>query len=167
MGVVIVFGGKAVYIELDSIFGNEGADKSFSYDFVLEDELISSPVRVTGKVFNKTGIVRLTADAVYTLSTVCARCTAPILRDVHVEIDHELIAHAENEDNDFYIVVENMRLDLDALVSEDIFLAMPFRFLCKESCKGLCSICGADLNKTECGCKKPTDPRWDALKNLL
>ena len=156
-----------MYIELDAIFGNEGSCKAFDYEFVLEDDLIVSPVHVSGQVFNKTGIVRLVANAVYTLSTVCARCTAPIRREVNVEIDHELIAHTENEDNDYFIVVENMRLDLDSLVSEDIFLAMPSRFLCKESCKGLCAVCGADLNVSECGCAKPTDPRWDALKNLF
>jgi uncharacterized protein len=167
MGVVNIFGGNAVYIELDAVFGNEGCSKSFDYGFVLEDELIASPVHVTGKVFNKTGIVRFTANAVYTLSTVCARCNAPIRREINVEIEHGLIVHAENDDNDYYIVVENMRLDIDALVSEDIYLAMPSRFLCNETCKGLCSICGADLNVTVCGCRKPTDPRWDALKNLV
>ena len=156
-----------MYIELDFIFGNAGSSKAFDYDFVLEDDLIDSPVHVVGKVVNQTGIVRLTADAVYTLSTVCARCTSPIRREMHVEIDHCLIARSEDEENDDYIIVENMRLDLDALVGEDIFLAMPYRFLCRESCKGLCSICGADLNVADCGCKKPTDPRWDALKDLV
>ena len=155
-----------MYIDLDNIFGSEGSSKAFDYDFALEDDLIVSPVHVAGKVFNQTGIVRLSAAAVYTLSTVCARCTAPIVREIHVEIEHGLLAHTENEENDDYIVVENMRLDLDSLVSEDIFLAMPYRFLCKETCKGLCSICGADINLGECGCKKPTDPRWDVLKNF-
>ena len=167
MDVVHVFGGQAVYIELDFIFGNEGSSKSFDYDFALEDELIVSPVHVAGSVVNQTGIVRLTAEAVYTLSTVCARCNAPIRREMHVEIDHALIARSENEETDDYITVENMRLDLDALASEDIYLAMPYRFLCRDNCKGLCAVCGADLNAGDCGCKKPTDPRWDALKDLL
>jgi uncharacterized protein len=156
-----------VYIELDAIFGNEGASREFDYAFPLEDENVSSDVRVSGKVFNKTGIVTLTATAVYTLKAECARCNAPIVRETVVPVEHCLIAHAENEDNDYYIVVENLRLDLDALVSEDIFLAMPARFLCKEDCKGLCSICGADLNTTTCGCVQPTDPRWDDLKHLF
>ena len=156
-----------MYIELDAIFSNDGAFRSFEYSFSLADELIASPVRVSGSVYNKTGIVRLEAEAVYTLSADCARCNAPIVKEERLKIEHELIAHAENEDNDYYIVVENMRLDLDALVSEDIYLSMPSRFLCKEDCLGLCSICGANLNETTCKCAKPTDPRWDILKNLL
>jgi len=156
-----------VYIELDAVFGNEGASRTFDYDYTLEDDLIASPVHVSGVVFNRTGIVMLQASAVYTLCAECARCNAPITRITEVPVEHCLVQHAENDDNDYYIVVENLRLDLDALVSEDIFLAMPARFLCKESCKGLCSICGANLNETTCGCKKPTDPRWDDFKNYF
>ena len=156
-----------MYIELSAIFDNVGASREFDYSFPLQDENVSSDVRVSGKVFNKTGIVTLSAEAVYTLKAECARCNAPISRETVVPIEHCLIAHAENEDNDYYIVVENLRLDLDALVSEDIFLAMPARFLCKEDCKGLCSVCGADLNTTDCGCARQTDPRWDDLKHLF
>ena len=156
-----------MYIELNAIFGNDGAQKSFDETFVLEDDVIASPVRVSGKVFNRTGIVRLEATAEYTLNAVCARCNAPVTGTRSVPVDHTLIAHAENEDNDEFIVVENMLLDLDALVSEDIFLAMPFRFLCSDSCKGLCPVCGADLNVSPCSCAKATDPRWDVLKNLM
>ncbi len=156
-----------MYIELDAVFGNEGAVKEFDYEYALEDELIASPVRVSGKVFNKTGIVNLRAEAEYTLHAECARCSAPISKKTAVKVEHCLIAHAENEDNDYYIVVENMRLDLDALVSEDIFLAMPPRFLCSEDCKGLCPVCGADLNVSPCNCGGATDPRWDVLKNLF
>ena len=156
-----------MYIELDAVFGNEGAGKSFDYMFTLEDEMIVSPVHVSGRVFNKTGIVYLEASAEYELSAVCARCNAPIRKQVSVPLSHCLIAHAENDEDDYYIVVENMRLDLDSLAAEDIYLAMPSRFLCKESCKGLCSICGADLNRTTCSCADPTDPRWDVLKQLF
>ncbi len=156
-----------MYIELDAVFGNEGAGKAFDYAFALEDELIASDVHVSGRVYNKTGIVYLEGKAVYELTAVCARCNAPIRKPVEVPLSHCLIPHAEDDEDDYYIVVENMRLDLDALVAEDIFLAMPSRFLCRESCKGLCSICGADLNQTTCNCVKSTDPRWDVLKNLF
>ena len=156
-----------MYIELDAIFGNEGALKEFDYEYVLPDEMITSPVHVSGSIYNKTGIVNLKAKATYTVSAVCARCNAPIVKNTTVPVEHCLIAHAENEDNDYYIVVENMRLDLDGLVSEDIFLAMPSRFLCSENCRGLCPVCGADLNVISCGCTAETDPRWDVLKDLF
>ena len=154
-------------LELESIFAREGSSKSFSFDFVLEDEVIASPVHIEGSVFQKTGIVYLDADASYVLDTDCAKCAAEIHRNVDVKIEHILVQHLEDEDDDAFIPVPDLRLDLDELVGEDIFLAMPSRFLCREDCKGLCSICGADLNLGPCGCRKPTDPRWDALKDLF
>ena len=40
--------------------------------------------------------------------------------------------------------------------------------LCAEDCKGLCPICGANLNIEECGCERDeTDPRWAPLNELL
>jgi uncharacterized protein len=61
---------------------------------------------------------------------------------------------------------ENEELDLDALVLEQIELELPTRVLCKEDCRGLCSMCGVDLNVERCDCQKPIDPRWEALKAL-
>ncbi len=58
----------------------------------------------------------------------------------------------------------NDLIDLTGLVREQIRLALPFRLLCREDCRGLCPHCGADLNQQECGCRDPgTDPRWAAL----
>lgn len=157
-----------MYIELESVFNAEGENVQFDYEFPIEDENITTPVKVKGSVFNKTGIVHLKATALFDYQTNCALCNKPLLRHATVPIKHILISHIENEDeNDIYIVVETMRLDLDELVSEDIFLSIPSRFLCKDDCKGLCSICGADLNEGDCSCKRPTDSRWDALKDMF
>lgn len=158
-----------LYIELENVFNNEGENKEFDYSFVIDDDdIIASPVSVKGSINNKSGIVTLSAKAEYEISTICALCTSPIKRRFNVPVEHILLSYIGNEeDYDKYIVVEDMRLELDELVREDIFLAMPSRFLCKEDCKGLCSLCGADLNQGNCGCKKPTDVRWDALKELF
>lgn len=158
-----------MYIELESVFNNEGESKKFDYSFVVEDDdVIASPVSVKGSIFNRSGVVSLSAIAEYDVCAVCALCTAPVKRHCSVPVEHILLSYIGNEeDYDKYIVVEDMRLELDELVREDVFLAMPSRFLCKPDCRGLCSICGADLNLGECGCKKSTDVRWDALKELF
>jgi uncharacterized protein len=60
-----------------------------------------------------------------------------------------------------------MRLDLDQLVEEDVNLAIPSKYLCNPDCKGLCSICGKNLNENQCDCKAPVDPRMAVLLQLL
>jgi uncharacterized protein len=55
-------------------------------------------------------------------------------------------------------------IDVDALVREQIRLALPFRMLCREDCRGLCQTCGADLNRNPCACSaEEADPRWAVL----
>ena len=42
---------------------------------------------------------------------------------------------------------------LDPDVRDEIILEHPIRILCREDCKGLCTICGANLNEGPCRCK--------------
>jgi uncharacterized protein len=58
-------------------------------------------------------------------------------------------------------------IDLDPVVREQILLALPAYPLCREGCKGLCAVCGQDLNERECGCDRHLpDPRWAGLEKL-
>jgi uncharacterized protein len=58
-------------------------------------------------------------------------------------------------------------IDLEPTLREQILLNMPMDVVCKESCKGLCIMCGQDLNAKDCGHKqKVPDPRWAALKDI-
>jgi uncharacterized protein len=58
------------------------------------------------------------------------------------------------------------KIDLAPLVREQLILAVPFAPLCREDCAGLCPQCGADRNAQACGCEKPSDPRFAALRGL-
>lgn len=156
-----------MYLELDSVFNTEGESVRFDYEFSLDDTGFETPIKVNGAVANKTGIVSIVAEAKFDYSALCARCNKSLLRHATVPVHHVLLSHAENDEDDNFIVLNGMRLDVDELVSEDIYLSLPSRFLCKEDCKGLCGVCGADLNSEKCSCKPVGDPRWDALKSLL
>jgi uncharacterized protein len=50
--------------------------------------------------------------------------------------------------------IEGGELHLSEIVWEQIFLEIPYKPLCHEECKGLCSICGKDLNLFSCECMK-------------
>ena len=58
-------------------------------------------------------------------------------------------------------------IDITELLRDELLAAQPMKNLCKEDCKGLCPVCGANLNEGECGCEKfIVDPRLAALKNF-
>ena len=59
-------------------------------------------------------------------------------------------------------------IDIDELIMTDVTLEIPFQLLCREDCKGLCPVCGSDLNEKTCNCtQKQIDPRLEKLKMLL
>jgi uncharacterized protein len=45
-------------------------------------------------------------------------------------------------------------VDLTESIREDIILALPMKRLCSNECKGLCPVCGRDLNAAACNCGK-------------
>ncbi len=159
-------------VSLEQVFNIEGSQENFDYSFTPEYSLsddfsLSSPVSFKGAVKNNAGIVLLSGQAEFTANVICSRCAEEFFKNFSVSVEHTLVSELQNEDNDEFYLVENKLLDLDSLVCEDIILSLPFVFLCKEDCKGICSQCGKNLNEGECACKKAVDPRMAALLELL
>ena len=61
--------------------------------------------------------------------------------------------------------VKGDAVDLADMVREQIYLSLPMRSVCKESCRGLCPVCGANLNETSCLCRKAeSHPAFSKLR---
>ena len=58
-------------------------------------------------------------------------------------------------------------IDVTELLRDELLAAQPMKNLCKADCKGLCPVCGANLNDGDCGCDRAiVDPRLAALKDF-
>ncbi|MDP7196888.1 MAG: DUF177 domain-containing protein [SAR202 cluster bacterium] len=58
-------------------------------------------------------------------------------------------------------------IDLDPIIHDLVLLDSPIKQLCSDDCKGLCTNCGINLNKSLCKCAGTGDDhRWDELKKL-
>lgn len=159
-------------------------DKLFHFDLAehiqpinLGDEKIdfAAPVKVsldvknTGKVLVFEG--RITAGTELT----CNRC----LEKYSFQLDagfEEKFCHMSDAtdvtghdlDSSDLHVFENNRIEMNDIVLENIVLAIPMKTVCSDSCRGLCGICGANLNEKECGCQTDEiDPRLSALKKFF
>jgi uncharacterized protein len=65
-------------------------------------------------------------------------------------------------------VPEDGRLNLAPLIREEMLLSIPISPVCMSDCKGLCPICGENLNETTCNHEDEViDPRLAVLKSLL
>ena len=161
-------------IALESLL-NGGIDElplDCSFDFSKEEFNgvfpFTTPVILKGKIINRAGVVTINATADFVFESVCDRCAGQAKIKYSTPIEHTIVSELSNEeDSDDYIVVENMKLDLEKLTLEDIYLFLPSKILCSEECKGICPQCGTNLNEKSCDCKKPIDPRFEALLSLL
>ena len=125
-------------------------------------------LRITGRVRNMAGAMLLNAKLSCVLSLVCDRCAQPFEREKTVEYETLLASELANGESDDIVLLDgDGELDLDGLMEEVFLLEMDTKNLCSEDCKGLCSGCGADLNREGCRCKKEIDPRLAKLARLL
>lgn len=128
---------------------------------------VASLVSVDCVVGKKADIVKIEGKAVFTYEAPCDRCATLTKREFEIPIEHIIVNSVENEDEEDFIVSENMELDIEDLVRTDITLLVPYLFLCKEDCKGVCSGCGKNLNEEECTCERVVDERLAKLSEFF
>lgn len=160
-----------MFIELEPVFNNEGLSLPVEYtlDFSPDEAQVLSGARVivSGRVHNSAGVVSVEVTATVDIHTVCDRCAKPVDIALSVPVNHVLVTKLNDEENDELILIESYRFNMDELVREDIYLALPSKFLCSQDCRGICSGCGKNLNTESCSCEKSVDPRLEVLKQLL
>lgn len=117
--------------------------------------------------------VFVTGRAEGTVKLQCGRCLAEYEMTLAPAIEAPFFPRAgespEGGDGDDGEVNyhDGEKLDLFPVLHDHLLLAIPFKPLCTEECKGLCPKCGADLNAAPCGCKpKEPDARFAALQKL-
>ena len=119
-----------------------------------------------GRVFNEAGILRLTGTLTAEMICVCDRCGEAFESLKEMDLDATVVEENPEDDPSLF-VLEGNEIDLDEILSTLFILDMETKFLCKEDCKGLCPTCGKNLNLGPCGCRKPIDPRFAVLEQLL
>jgi uncharacterized protein len=101
-----------------------------------------------------------------TLDGPCVRCLEPAGVTVEVD-DRQIDQPGEDEDlSSEYLAGEE--LDVHAWARDALALALPVQIVCRDECRGLCPVCGEDLNRAEPGHahESEPDPRWAKLSEL-
>lgn len=133
-------------IELASV--SDAIDAELLLESVVEGILVSG--RLTG-----------------TMSLRCARCLKDFTRSFDVQVAGELFTPRPAPDSDEYPLDPEGSLDPEQLVRDAVGIELPFSPLCAPDCRGLCPVCGGDLNLGECPGHEQADPRWAELTDLF
>lgn len=150
-------------------------EKTLAYDLISDeleitsDELaVEGTVRLEGFISNAGDVLLLQAKLSARVKRVCGRCLKEFTAVTKAEIVEKFYpASAENIENDAFVYDSDV-IDITEPLREGLLLAEPIQALCKPDCRGLCPVCGADLNDGDCGCDRFTvDPRLAALKQFI
>lgn len=137
------------------------------------DMQTQGPVDVEGRVTNTGEFLVFEGKASAVLKAICDRClaefTMPVSAPVEAFFRKPSAGSRENGPGEDEIhTFQGDHIDLAGPVVESLALEIPIRVVCSEDCKGLCPVCGTNLNREQCGCKvEAIDPRLSVLADLL
>jgi uncharacterized protein len=147
----------------------------FSRDFPFDIPQISVPPDLRLNSLN--GLVRATrtpqgillqADFHTQIDLECVRCLTDFQQTLAFNFT-ELYAFSQRYVTDSGLLMPDTGIiDLSPVIREYVLLEIPISPLCRPDCKGLCPICGNNLNESTCFHEEESgDPRLAALKSLL
>lgn len=158
--------------------------KELSVEILLEDRqevfqgetldiVCKEPFKVLLKHTEK-DIVSVEFDTKVTVNRTCSRCLDKVINDydLHVRRTIDVVKKEAYADNSFECdeisYIEDCTLDVDMLVLDELFTVLPMNVLCKEDCKGICKVCGINLNKSTCNCDQTVlDPRMAVFSDIF
>ena len=138
---------------------------------------IVAPVNLAFEIHKDKDKFRLVGTVVTELELPCSRCLEPFRLPIAAPFDlrylpaSEVSSEGEREVDDEDLETsyyENDAIDLNELLREQFYLALPMKPLCRDDCEGLCRQCGTNLNTATCSCAPEwEDPRLAPLKKLV
>ena len=154
------FIGQSVGYSRDILF--ESPRLIYESDFILSD--FSGAARITRTAQGLLVQAKMQA----TIPSECVRCLTCFQLPLKIDFT-ELYAFSPQSVTDSGLLVsDDAHINLAPLVREYMLLEVPISPICQTKCKGLCPICGENLNEVTCEHTDQTvDPRLSMLNTLL
>jgi uncharacterized protein len=161
-----------------------GAGASREYD--LEEDVggidpsvdVATPLVGRVKFLRTGGGILVTGHLRTEVCLPCRRCLTSVNAPVEFDLEEEFRPSIDvitgvplpmQEDEDPVTRTDGRHiLDLTEVIRQNLLLALPISALCDAKCRGLCPMCGENLNEGPCGCQhEQGDPRLAVLRDLL
>ncbi len=161
----------------------KGEAVDYSFDINLSDCFDDFSEGGTAKllisVISSADKVMISGNFEASVKVVCSRCLAHFNHEFKTEFSESftVISGSPLDSNPDSLAAETANkltvtgdyLYIDEYIRQLIILAQEYSPLCNSDCKGICSGCGTDLNKSSCNCNRDeeqVDIRLLKLKNL-
>ena len=121
---------------------------------------LESPISAWIKIYPVCKKIVIEGSISTKLLLMCDRCLEPYTKDLATDFrvylsmspfEGELEVELLEDDLDLDFI-DGKFLDSDQIIKEQLILNLPMKNLCTIDCKGLCPICGCNLNTARCSC---------------
>ncbi|MFZ5590656.1 MAG: YceD family protein [Bacillota bacterium] len=141
-------------------------------DIITETERIglAGPVELDLQLTSTASAIVVRGEARAVLLPACGRCLESFAQPVRAEIEETYyqVGQEDVQPDPEWQPYSGDSIDITGDVIKSLLVALPMRLVCSEDCRGLCPVCGTNLNKQQCNCVvEEIDPRLAALKKLL
>ena len=134
-------------------------------DVSLDAGRVDDDVELMLRVSAMSEGVVVTGSGTFAATLICHRCLAERDENRSIELT-QIFQFAEDEDG--RRIDEHGVIDTEPVVRDEVVLDLPLAPLCRSDYKGLCSVCGTDLNSDPCsGHTDESDHPFAALGQLL
>lgn len=154
-------------------------------DYPLQ-ESFTDPERVSDSAQGHVHLLRThqgvlaTAELDVVVSLTCSRCLSSFTQLSNIRVEEEFFPTVDINSGSpapppetvaregALRIDSNHVLDFHEALRQYVITDAPMKPLCREGCRGLCQVCGANQNQTTCDCDRfRPDPRWQSLGAIL
>lgn len=136
--------GKLIHFELDVPMDNK----------LIEDRgyAFTSSCKLIGDMVYEFESLKIVAKASVSFKANCDMCGDDLTRTLDFDVN-ETFANSNSEDSNYY-EIGSTSVDVMPMLVDNFFEYLPSRIVCKDDCKGLCDMCGRNLNYHSCNCEE-------------
>ena len=152
---------REIPVEMDSII-----HEASSYPILSKEPLSLKIEHIKGRELLITGKGRLV------LEIPCDRCLEPVetelVLDFAKSVDLDVPDGEQPEELDETNYIDGYELDAEQLICNEVLIGWPTKILCSNDCKGICNVCGQNLNQGACSCEDTSlDPRMSVIRDVF
>lgn len=154
-------------IKVDSLNNGFSQEIEFEGNVHLPEDR-KAFVNIKGKITNSYGKYTFEGEVSSKVGFQCDSCLVDFEKEIKFPIT-EVFSKTESDDEEIWIFSSKDNIiNLEQPIVMNILLNLPMKALCSENCKGLCRICGHNLNDGDCGCDRDfIDPRFEEFLKIF
>lgn len=122
--------------------------------------------------------VQLQGEMSGSVSALCSRCGEAVEQDLEYDFFYCITTRSEppvvsedmecTDEDAQMLYLGGSQIDIGEILREQLYLNLPFTFLCSDDCLGVCADCGAVVKDGSCTCStEKTSSPFSVLGKLI